>query len=508
MQNKKTYLTLAVLAIIAVIAVFLLTNSAEAPAEADTPTTLVTLTNAGSALNQSDITLIGQVRAFSESAITAEQSGRVTSVQVALGQSVVAGQVVTTLESASQQAAVTQAEGVYEAALAAAAQNEVGTDEAQTQLTSAQSNVVTNYKSAFGQVNSTILTAVDPFFSDPNSTFLPGLRIDGRGNTTTLNNERIAYQTLLSEWNAQSTSINITDDLYFALDEAESYTERTIRLLDTFISVFQDQDSGSRYTETELTGFISQFNAQRSALVGVESSLGAARAQLLAAEDGLERASLAASGSQNSAADAQVKQALGGLQAAQATLAKRVIRTPISGTVNSLDVQTGDFLSAQQEIAIVANNDALEIITSISEQERALFAVGDAVLIEGSIAGTVTAIAPAVSASTGKVEMRIAAESTTIQNGQTVTITPVETAAVETTVTLDQDVFVPIAAIKFSQSSAVMFTVTDNILVELPVTTGVIRGGTVEILSGLSVSDLFVADARGLQAGEVVEISQ
>lgn len=461
---------------------------------------VVTLTTANQYVGTSEFTLIGSVRAFSEAAITPERGGRVTSVRAELGQTVVAGQIIATLENASEQAAVLQAEGSYEAALAAAAQNEVGTDEAESRLRAAKNNVVTTYKSAYGSVNGTVLTTIDQFFVNPNS-FIPGLRIDGRGYTETLNNERLAYQDILPEWNSKTASISIQSDLDADVAYAYQTVQRTISFIDTFITVFNLQTNDSRYTDAELAAYITEFNAARSSLIAVQTSLTNAQAQLDSAEEGVERASLAASGSQNSAADAQVKQALGSLRAAQANLAKTIIRTPITGTVNSLKVRTGDFVGAQQQLAIVANNDALEIITSIGEKEQGAFSVGDTVIIEGSIEGTVTQIAPAVDAGTGKIEMRIATESNELKNGDTVTITG-EAAEV----TSDTRVFVPLSAVKFNQSNGTVLVVVDGVLQARSIERGVIRGNSVEITSGLSLDEAFVVDARGLEAGLEVEV--
>ena len=92
-------------------------------------TTLVSQIAAGDT-----ISLIGTVRALNEAQIESEVSGRVTQVPVTLGQTVKAGQIIAQQENASQRAAVLQAEGVYEAALASAQQSSLGVDSAQTSL--------------------------------------------------------------------------------------------------------------------------------------------------------------------------------------------------------------------------------------------------------------------------------------------------------------------------------------------------------------------------------------
>lgn len=500
LRNKKSVVTGVIGLVILVVLITILTTGAdqgEEVTEANLPT--VTVTTAGEFTGQASISLIGTVRAFSEAAVTAEQAGRVTSVPVSLGQQVVAGQVIATLENGSEQAAVLQAEGGYEAALAAAAQNNVGTGEAQTQVQAAQNTAVTAIKTAFGTVNAVVRAQIDDFFADPNGS-IPGLRLEGKGNTVFLNQERVSYQTLLNDWENRSRSVTVDSDLDGELVATAAFVERTILFVDAFVTVFDAQENPSRFTDESLQQFVAEFTTARTNLLNAQASLNSAQTQLEAAVDGVQRAELAASGGQNSAADAQVKQSLGSLRAAQANLAKTIIRTPIAGTVNQLTVRTGDFVGGQQQVAEVANNNALEIVTSIGEQERDAFAIGDSVTLEGGIQGTVTEIAPAVDSGTGKVEVRIASESPDLKNGDTITVTR------EANPTVDSRVFIPLSAVKFAQTDGVVFLVVDGVLEARSVTLGIVRGGRVEVTTGLTALESFVVDARGLQPGTAVEV--
>lgn len=465
------------------------------------PDPLVTVTTPSAYTGGQSLSLIGTARAFTEANLTAERSGRITSVNARLGQEVIAGQVIATMENAAERAAVLQAEGVYDAAVANAAQSGVSLEQANTTMRSAKNGAVSTFKSAYTTVNGVVLNTIDDFFSTPNAT-VPGLKIDGRGFTSELNAERVAYQSILPTWQARANSISPESDLETELAYAEDVTQRTIDLIDTFIVIFNQQGASSRYSDAELTAFSNTFNNIRANLISVQSSIDGARTSLENAADGIRRAELSASGSVNSAADAQVKQALGSLRAAQANLEKTIIRTPISGTVNTLTVRTGDFLNSFASIATIANNDALEIVTYISDDERALLNEGDTVSIEEEFEGQVTEIAPAVDPETRKIEVRIATENIDIQNGDTVRVQKEIEAAATT------EVIVPIAAVKFQVEDGLVFLVEDGALVARSVTIGDIRGDSVEILEGLEMTDEFVLDVRGLQAGTAVEVSR
>ncbi|MEN9922021.1 MAG: hypothetical protein RL097_297, partial [Candidatus Parcubacteria bacterium] len=182
---------------------------------------------------------------------------------------------------------------------------------------------------------------------------------------------------------------------------------------------------------------------------------------------------------------------------------KTVFRSPISGTVNSLSVRTGDFVNSFAPVATVANNTALEIVTYISDNEQALLVKGDTVQINDTVEGNVTEIAPAVDTATGKIEVRIAAEGTSVVNGDTVRITKASSEAATSTLST---ILVPLSAVKFEIDNGFVFVVADNKLEARPVTLGVVRGGSVAIVDGLTATEPFVKDARGLQSGALVEI--
>jgi RND family efflux transporter MFP subunit len=475
----------------------------------NTPT--VTLSTAQEFVGGESLSVIGTVRAASEAAVTTERAGRVVQVNVTLGQTVNAGKVLATLENAVESAAVVQAEGTYDAAVAARAQaaaadlrDTVTVDESQNTLLSAQNTAINAYKTAYTTVNGIVLNNIDQFFSQPNSA-VPGLRIDGYGQTDYLNSERVAYQELLPYWQRRTIALNVDDNFTVALIEAESNVNRTLALVDTFITLFNRQAKNSgRYNTSELQSFSTSFTSLRSSLLGIKSTIESAQVGLKSAKDTGARATINTSVSSIPAADAQIKQALGSLRSAQANYAKTVLRTPISGAINSLDIKKGDFVNSFVQVAKVANNNALEIVTFVSDKERALLSVGDTVFIENQYEGRISQIAPAINSGTRKTEVRIVTENTNIRNGETVTVSKEVVASS----TKNTTVIIPLTAVKFEIKDGFVFGVTDGELTQNSVTLGTIRGNSVEITAGLGMTDTFVVDARGLLAGTKVTTIQ
>jgi len=223
---------------------------------------------------------------------------------------------------------------------------------------------------------------------------------------------------------------------------------------------------------------------------------------LQAAQAALNKSQLGGTLSEVSSANAQVKQALGSLRAAQANYNKTILRSPIAGVVNSLAIQTGDFVSGFQTVAEVANNDALEITTFVGQSDRALLEAQQEVRIEGGILGVVSAIAPAVNTATGKIEVQIQSTSPDLLNGDTVIIT----LDSQVDATGDTTIQVPLTAVNSLLQPVWVYSVTDNVLVAHDVTIGPVRDVYIEILSGITPDMEIVVDARGLNEGERVTV--
>jgi RND family efflux transporter MFP subunit len=463
----------------------------------------VTVAPIGSLSSSAARTFVGTVAAVSQADVSAESGGRVVSVPVTIGDRVAAGAVLAQLENAAQRAAVTQAQGAYESALAGAAQGESGVRSAETAIETARNNVVSVVRGAYTTNNNTLLTQVDVFYGNPRTT-LPGVRISGRGETQYLNNERVYWQNAMPAWQAQVTVANVNSDMNQLLDDAEANSKRMLALVDTFIMLTRDQSRDSTLAGLPIENYTSGLITERTVLTNALSSIASARSGLVNAEESLARAQISSAGGAVSLADAQVKQALGALQGAQAQLNKTIVRSPISGTVNTLSVAVGDFIGAGTPVAQVVNQSAYEIAVYMTESERAEVSVGDPVLVNGSLDGTVTAIAPAIDPLTQKIKVNIAIESTDVLAGTTVTVSLISSSvAVDSPAKLS----VPLAAIAFSQSDGAVLVVEDGKVAALPVTLGAINGSNVEVSGDITADTVIITDARSLIVGTPVVIS-
>ena len=73
-------------------------------------------------------------------------------------------------------------------------------------LTAALDSATSVYRGAYSSVSTGYFTTLDNFFADPNG-YLPGVRVR-TGETQFLNTERVAFQTILREWQQATAGRN------------------------------------------------------------------------------------------------------------------------------------------------------------------------------------------------------------------------------------------------------------------------------------------------------------
>lgn len=484
--KRAVYGVLAVILVLLAIGVFFLVRGGSAPQTPDAATKRVEVAPAGALESAyAGIRTVGTVRSVSEARLQTERGGRVTSVKVSIGDTVSAGTVLATLENASEYAVLLQAEGTYEAALAEA---NVGGKDAELSASNA-------YRSAYTTADDAVRNLADEFFSNADSQY-PGFRITGLGMSDVMAPERVAIGNKLEAWDRAIQEGGNTDTRSL-LDDAE----RDLTQISDFLATLSRLLSQSErlYTDAEIATYQTRFLAARARVDAALQSVVSARTALINAT--------ASEHGEASAADARLKQALGSLRAAQASYEETLVRSPISGSVNAMYLKANEYVAQGTPAAVVANNNALEISTSVSEDERDAIEIGGTVTVEDVYAGTITHIAPAVDPQTGKIEVRVSVQedggnAPRLENGTTATIT-LHTAR---SATESGPLLIPMRALKLTAAGPMAFSVVDGALVARPVILGPIRGDMVTIESGIDAATPIVSDARGLKEGEHVEV--
>jgi RND family efflux transporter MFP subunit len=499
--KRNVIAVLSVIGLLAAVAVFLtFSNSNDESQQEVSAKEKVTVSSVRNINIKSDFTSVGTVEAISEAKLQTESSGRVTRVNTEIGKNVSAGSVLATLENASESAALLQAQGAYEAALASAASGVVGVSGAQQSKESALRGGLNTYQSTFITVDNALHDNIDDYFLMRGGV-ASGFSLDAKGQAVSLNAERTRLEGLFTAWATKKSTV-ATSNVQSELTTIRSTTKEIASFVERITAIVQDDEVSQTQEQTAKDAVLANLNTARLALSGALVQIENAQAQIDASTKALEQAELAGAQGIPSAASAQVKIALGSLRSAQAQYEKTLIRTPISGVVNALYLKEGEYAAMGTQAVVIANNNGLQVSTAVSEDDASKLAIGDTVTINDTSEGVITAIAGAIDPTTGKVQVKISVEKNVeLSNGGTVSVTYTQTET-ETTDTL----IIPLSAIKMTGSGPIAFEVKDNKLAALPLTLGEISGDSVEVVSGLTFDSVIVVDARGKKEGAEVEV--
>lgn len=500
--------------VILVLAINILPSKPETEAATET-NKKVTLSSVGElSSNTTSVSLVGQVTSVSEATIRAEGGGRLTKVYKKLGDPVVAGQVIGEFENSGERASVLQAEGALDSAKAARDIARINTQTAGTNIGDTKQNVINTINSAFTTMDDIVRSKTDSAFIDPRTDYAKiQITFPDSLLQTKIENARVNIEKMLIARAAANASLYPNSDLVVELSKIQSELQVVRAYMDDLNSAYVKAIPNGVYTQASI-------EAQKAVIGGARTSIAATISTISGAKTTLQNAIAAndiagrTTGDANvetASSDAQVKTAQGGYLAALSRLEKTIIRSPISGTLNSLTIETGDYVSPQTQVAVVSNNGALEVVTYVSTEEFGRIIVGSKVKVDGSINGVVTKVAPAIDPVTKKIEIRVGiTDNAELVNGQAVRVEIVGANKVVTNLNNKNTsksamIKIPLSAVKITPRDNFVFTLSaSSTLVAVPVTIGTLLGEYVEIKQGLTNEMVIVKDARGLKEGEVV----
>lgn len=514
-------LGVAVLAILVLTAVRHFTAAAPTDSQAPSGNAYVQVATVGELASQAGpLTVVGNVKSKSEATILAQTAGEITSLTASIGDRVGAGQVLGSFENASQRAAVTQAQGAYDAAQAqldkltntTAANTSIGSEQAQTAAQNAASSLTVALRSAYAAFDDAVHAKADTLFVDPRASTpkLLTFTIPDSQLVINIENQRLGLNAVFADMQ-KVADVNSTVDPAVRTAQFLADAVKVGTFLDDAIRAMNQAVPNNYFSATQIATYQASLAAARTEAVTAVAAVTSAKSGYDAALTGAQTANNTATGGTQSdiaAARAALKSAQGSLDAARAALSKTIIRSPISGTIVSLPVTRGDFVANFAQIATVSNPGALYIEAQITPTDARTIAVGNGAIVERSYPGVITFVAPALDPLTGKIQVKVGLTGSQagLTDGEAVNVSLDRTKS--TKVTKTQSVLsIPIVAVKITPAGPVVFSVTASSTLEAhTLTLGSILGEKV-VVSGIAPELQIITDARGRSAGESVVVA-
>lgn len=450
------------------------------------------------------ISVIATVRSVREANVAANASGRVSAVYRSLGDAVSAGTVIAEIENARERAAVAQARAALEKAKSGVAVGTIGVSNAETVFRAAQSAAEATIAGSYATLQDAVTRKADQMFSNPEGV-APSLTVSSFNSQleNDAENKRVLLSGALARWRgaiAPQTNVEQYGELTQLVSEAALVADFLSTLASVLQAAIPSQNipSGTIATyRADIDSALSEVNALRATLTNTAENLTVKEAAVDIARENV------AQGESGKTADIAVAESA--LAGASANLENTIIRAPISGTINRIDIELGNFLSASIPVVYITNPQGLEAVLFVSGRDLGDIAIGAAAMVGGTVPGTVVKKAHALDPATKKAEVRVS-----IPNARPFVSGQATTVSIERSVkNATRVITVPLSSVKITPDGAVVFTVTeDAALAARHVVLGIPRGAKIEIEEGLSIDDAIVLDARGLNEGERVTVKQ
>lgn len=197
------------------------------------------------------------------------------------------------------------------------------------------------------------------------------------------------------------------------------------------------------------------------------------------------------------------------LQEIRARLARTSIVAPLSGVLNELPVEQGEYVQPGTPVADIVDADTVKVVVSIPERDVPFFATGDRadvlVDIKGrhhSFEGTITFISELADERTRSTRMEITLPNKDglLHSGQIVQVRV-------TRQILEDAILIPLLAVIPMEEGYAVYVVNSSQAERREVELGIIKGDSIQVTSGLQPGDqLIVAGHRFVAPGQKVRV--
>jgi HlyD family secretion protein len=460
------------------------------------------------------VSVTGRMKPVESVDLSFQGSGRVVSVPVAVGDLVIAGQVLASLDNGElyaqlrdAQASVLTQQARLENIQGGGRAEEIAI--AETELRSAQQTLENTYDDvqevladAYAKADSALHIQLYPLFEDTGTDTSPNYQLSFDCScynlVATALNARVEAEVNMIRWRSELTDLSLgaTPAIYnAAVENALRYLQTAVRAVNA-VGVILEDSSPSGLSEADLTDYRTRVNTAR---VSLSAGVSAVQAQhqiistntiaVQRAQDQLALTVAGATPQEINAQKAQVLSAQAQVERIQSLIGKNVIRSPIKGIVTLQEAKLGQTAAAGQTMVSVISDQQLEIEVNVPEVDIGKISLGDRVrfsvdaLPEETFTAVVSFIDPAETLVDGvvnfKVKIVVDTPDSRLKSGLTVNV-DIESESRENVLLLPQ-----FAIIENDEGSFVR-KITAQGSEEVAVTLG-IRGhdGTVELLSGV-----------------------
>lgn len=465
------------------------------------------------------VSVSGRVVPSAQADLSFESSGRVDSINVKVGDKVVLGQELVSLDTSTARADLIKAQAQFDqqnfkliemqSGLRAEdiAISQTSVDNAQIELAQLYANAYTTFQDALAKSDSAIRYRVDGFFDSPDSsnpTLVFRYKVNDAVLVDNLQQTREDMEVLFRDWSRLVNKPIEQQTFALSLSETKKYLQQVKSFLDelsfavnvltadnylsqTTIDTYKSNLSSGR---SEVSSAISAVNTIEQTIKATESTLAGYKSQLALKKAGYSESELAIQ-------QAVVSEQRGVVSSGYSALQKRIIKAPFAGIVSRQDAKIGEIAQVGDVLVSVISDATFEIEANVPEMdiskilvgnlvEVKLDAYGDSVIFDAKVARINPAEEIIDGVPTYKVVVQFNQSDDRIRSGMTANLDII-------TDKKENALVIPYRAVSLVDGKSMVTVVMDGKHVEKTIVVG-LRGsfGTVEVVEGLEIGQEIV----------------
>ena len=195
-------------------------------------------------------------------------------------------------------------------------------------------------------------------------------------------------------------------------------------------------------------------------------------------------------------------------ESAEIALSYYTVKAPVSGVIESKNVEVNGMASQAAPAYTIVNNDTMTVTFNVSEKVRNTLAIGQSITLDRSGAtyeATITEIGASINQMTGLFEVKgcVAANGTELPSGVSVKI-------IADTYKAENAMLIPYDSVYYDNDGAYVYCNVEGRAKKTFIETGIFDEERIEVVSGLSLGDVVVTSwspklADGVLLADVTE---
>jgi len=344
-----------------------------------------------------EVSVTGRVKPSDDVSLAFERGGRISSIDVKVGDKVYRGRALMHLDNSELLAQLAGAEANLKAQQAKLDELKKGTRpeeikiqeikvaNAQIVISDAKNSAINDLRDSYIKADDAIHNKVDQIFNNPKSqnpvlSFSmvdPQLKID-------LEWERLIMESMFSGWKTSLEKLLVSSDIALSISEGQRNLDQVDSFLGKAASVVNSLLANSEVSQTSIDAWKLAIATARTnvstaiiSITDAEQALATANSDLSVEENDLILAKAGTIPEQISAQEAQVDKAGADIDLYKVQIAKTYLRSPIDGVVTKQDTKLGEIVSANVIIVSVISDQKYEMEVNVPEADIAKVKIGN-----------------------------------------------------------------------------------------------------------------------------------